>query len=101
MAPTATLPAPRPDAPPAAAWLRRADESPAAYRAFRFFRALGAARSLRGAYHAHLRAAGHTGPLPRCLCGCWVRWRARFDWDARALAFDHWAENRRLNRLED
>lgn len=87
---------PTPDAAPC--WLRLPGESPAAFRAFRVYRDLGEARSLRAAYHAHLRAAGHAGPLPRCLCGCWVRWRAKFEWDRRALEFDRWRESRRLER---
>ena len=65
-------------------WTRHADESAVAYKAFCTYRDLGPSRSLDEAYRQHTgqqkgnkRATGH-----------WTRWYSKFEWRARAEAYD-------------
>jgi hypothetical protein len=65
------------------AFERLEEESSKAYRAFAVFRDLGPDRSLRRAAQLVYGSAASVRQLSR--------WSARFDWVARAMAFDDWA----------
>jgi hypothetical protein len=61
-------------------WLRRDDETNAAYAAFCLYRDFGAERSI-------LKVLDGAG-LPSSRSGVWARWSKRFEWVKRAGAYD-------------
>jgi hypothetical protein len=65
-------------------WERRPDESGIAFQAFEIFLNLGKTRSLVQAYRNK-----SSKPHARQANGTWNGWSQRYDWFARALAYDN------------
>jgi hypothetical protein len=79
-------------------WERRPGESSKAHQAFALYRDLGPGRCLDEAsrrYHGQ-RGADHTAPAARAprASGQIRRWARRWDWAARAAAWDHELQRR-------
>ncbi len=73
-------------------------ETGKAYRAFAIYRDLGHGRTLDKA--AAVYYGWHQESTKRAP-GTFKRWSARFDWPARARAFDDWVEMIRRQGIED
>lgn len=79
--------------PPREPWEQRPDEPDAAYARFLCYRNLGPARSLSRAFVMFHDLGDITngegdGPASVRASGTWVQDSARYDWPARALAWD-------------
>jgi len=71
-------------------WLKRPDESDAAFAAFTGFRDLGPGRSLDEAWRQQGPSGAPKGTKrPHRAPGSWKRWKRDHDWDSRAQAYDH------------
>lgn len=68
-------------------WEQREDESGKAFEAFRAFRDLGVTRTISEAYR---QKTGRQSA--KMASGQWTLWAKRYDWHARAEAFDRYVE---------
>lgn len=81
-------------------WERRPGESARAYAAFCVYRDLGTGRSLNLAYGEWRRSQGCAGDAAKAA-GYWAEWSSRFDWVARAEAYDGHLETLKRTARED
>jgi hypothetical protein len=63
-------------------WERRPDESGQAYKAFCEYRDLGLERTIKSAYQKAIKRP------TQYTSGRWTSWSVRYEWDARARAYD-------------
>lgn len=79
-------------------WERQPGESAKAFAAWCHYRDLGPGRSLALAYAEWRRGSGGSGDAAKAA-GYWQEWSAKYEWVARAAAYDaHLEEIRRLAR---
>jgi hypothetical protein len=80
---------------------RLREESARAYRAFRGYLNLGPRRSLDQAWQFFRAGSGGKAPTSARRPGHWSRWCARYQWVARAAAYDQFLAAPRLKAEDD
>jgi len=85
-----------------AVWDRQEGESSRAYRAFCWYRDLGADRSIHKAYQKFIRARGRIKEDQNIRVSAkWKEWATKYKWVERAEAYDDYIEREKRKQNEE